>query len=651
MNQEYIISKMNQYLHKSTIVLSEWLSLKLPRVSDSWWTECVLDNLSHYQRERIAEQNIKSLQALDLAALIRVTDKSWFELRSVFYLTQDERECLREMRSVRNKWAHCAGNIPDKEIIEQELGVILQFAEIYGAGAEIREDIRSFQKELSCACLIPQESMVSAQSYKTEEKITTPTITEKSIVFLKSDPTVKGMVFSIGKIDGTVKYEVFVNGEIKTFYADQVLPDNPVLFYNIVDIRTLQSSLSAYQLKNPIMDSLYSLNAARIDFVPYQFRPALKIIKSDVPRLLIADSVGVGKTIEAGLILKELQARSDIERVLVICPKPLVAERKWELEMKRFDEEFIPVDGPTLRRIISDTYRDGIWPERYNKAIIPYSLLSNDLLYGSDAGNGMRNSINPGLLDLDPAPHFDMIIVDGASFIYLPYDSFRYVFRMPYAGLNTYPEGQIMDGVITFEWKNKQGETFRQVIMQVGSTTAYVNGVQVDIKAEPFVKEEETYIPVNLFIQLFEMKSQMFLGRLCFQTEEDFPRDILTGSWSSSHVNLFSRYKDIVSGVESMPSFYWFIALNEDGSYSLFIASSGGLFKDKMYFEKGKYKVIGNVIVYYDRYETLYEGKPLMLQYENRHMGDRLEFDFIEGYDAEEDKIKMRTSWYYRVND
>lgn len=241
--------------------------------------------------------------------------------------------------------------------------------------------------------------------------------------------------------------------------------------------------------------------------------------------------------------------------------------------------------------------------------------------------------------------------VDGASFIYLPYDSFRYVFRMPYAGLNTYPEGQIMDDVITFEWKNKQGETFRQVIMQVDSTTAYVNGVQVDIKAEPFVKEEETYIPVNLFIQLFEMKSQMFLGRLCFQTEEDFPRDILTGSWSSSHVNLFSRYKDIVSGVESMPSFYWFIALNEDGSYSLFIASSGGLFKDKMYFEKGKYKVIGNVIVYYDRYETLYEGKPLMLQYENRHMGDRLEFDFIEGYDAEEDKIKMRTSWYYRVND
>lgn len=241
--------------------------------------------------------------------------------------------------------------------------------------------------------------------------------------------------------------------------------------------------------------------------------------------------------------------------------------------------------------------------------------------------------------------------VDGASFIYLSYDNFRYVFKMPYAVLNIYPEGQIQNGVITVEWKNDQGEKIMQVIMQVGSTTAYVNGTQVDIKAEPFVKGDETYIPVNLFIQLFKMKSQMFLGRWCFQSEEDFPQDILTGSWSTSHANLFSRYKDILTGVVSIPSFDWFIALNEDGSYQLAVASSGGLLKDKLYFEKGKYKVIGNVIIYYDRYETLYEGSPLMLQYENRHMGDRLGFDFIAGYNAEEDKIRLNSSWYYRLKD
>ena len=88
----------------------------------------------------------------------------------------------------------------------------------------------------------------------------------------------------------------------------------------------MRSYLTAYQINNPSSQNLYSLNSARIDFVPYQFRPALKMIHADEPRILIADSVGVGKTIEAGLIIKELEARSDLERVLVICPKPLVAE-------------------------------------------------------------------------------------------------------------------------------------------------------------------------------------------------------------------------------------------------------------------------------------------------------------------------------------
>jgi len=62
----------------------------------------------------------------------------------------------------------------------------------------------------------------------------------------------------------------------------------------------------------------------------------LKLIQADRPRMLVADEVGVGKTIEAGLILKELQARRELKSVLVICPKPLVAERKWQQEMKHF---------------------------------------------------------------------------------------------------------------------------------------------------------------------------------------------------------------------------------------------------------------------------------------------------------------------------
>ena len=56
-------------------------------------------------------------------------------------------------------------------------------------------------------------------------------------------------------------------------------------------------------------------------------------------KLLIADEVGLGKTIEAGLILAELRARLEISRILILCPSRL--REKWRLEMaKKFDTRF-----------------------------------------------------------------------------------------------------------------------------------------------------------------------------------------------------------------------------------------------------------------------------------------------------------------------
>lgn len=419
MDQSQIISKMSEYIHISTVTLAEWLGSKLPRINEKWWQECVLENLSYYQRERIASENITSLKELDLAALLRITNKSWYELRSMFFLPQNERECVKAMIGVRNNWAHFTGNIPGKDAIESDLEVIYQFFQQFGASVDVCLGIERYIGDLKHSEIKPSQSSFSNATFlNKKEEVTNQQIEEKSMVFLRSDPTVKGMVYSVTEIEGIKKYEVFINGEIKTFYADQIVLESSSILYHEVDMEVLRSSMTSYQLKNPSMNTLYSLNAARIDFVPYQFRPALKMIKAEVPRVLIADSVGVGKTIEAGLILKEAQARSDIETVLVICPKPLVAERKWEIEMKRFDEDFIPVDGKNLRLIISDIDRDGVWPERFGKAIIPYSLFDKNLLYGNAYKKGKRNRhTNLGLLDLDPAPHFDMVIVDEAHHI------------------------------------------------------------------------------------------------------------------------------------------------------------------------------------------------------------------------------------------
>ena len=230
------------------------------------------------------------------------------------------------------------------------------------------------------------------------------------LVSLRSNPSVRGAVVSVtpGTPEGRVG--VFVDNNVRTFYASQLQVDTQ----HDDELQNLSCDqfhayLTALQIRYPGLSTLYSLNAARINFVPYQYRPVLRFIRSDRPRLLIADSVGVGKTIEAGLILRELQARRDIKTVLIICPRALVTEEKWLREMKRFSEDFTHLDGRLLRYCIKETHLDGEWPEQYQKVILPYSLFDDNLLYGKKG--------KKGLLDLDPPPRFDLVIVDEAHHI------------------------------------------------------------------------------------------------------------------------------------------------------------------------------------------------------------------------------------------
>ncbi len=413
MNEQAIVSKMNEYLHIATKELCAWLGKMLPRVSEEWWQVCVIDNLSYTQKEFAREKGYEKLEDLDLAALLRVADKSWYDMRSFAYLPTRDRQCVRDMVKVRNNWAHISGAIADKDVVLRDLDMILAFFENVMVTNKYTQGINDFKNAVESTdfSAVFEEAPVTV---KQPEQITaTGDIQEKDRVFLTGEPDTKGMVFSVSDVGGTKRYEVFVDGEIKTFYGGQIQKIDSAPTYSWIDLSTLQSNLTAYEINNPSAGNLYSLNAARIDFVPYQFRPALKLIKSDEPKILIADSVGVGKTIEAGLIIKELEARNELDNILIICPKPLVAERKWELEMRRFDEDFIPLDGAILRQAISDTHRDEEWPVRYNKAIIPYSILDSRVYEGEAHRRGRQY----GLLDLDPAPHFDLVIIDEAHHI------------------------------------------------------------------------------------------------------------------------------------------------------------------------------------------------------------------------------------------
>lgn len=93
-------------------------------------------------------------------------------------------------------------------------------------------------------------------------------------------------------------------------------------------------------------------SAGRINFEPraYQLAPLMMALRQDVIRLLIADDVGIGKTIEAGLILREMLDRGEIDRFTVLCPPHLVDQWTSELESK-FSFPITPVTASAAARL------------------------------------------------------------------------------------------------------------------------------------------------------------------------------------------------------------------------------------------------------------------------------------------------------------
>lgn len=93
-------------------------------------------------------------------------------------------------------------------------------------------------------------------------------------------------------------------------------------------------------------------SSAQLAFEPrvYQLVPLLMALRLQVPRLLIADDVGIGKTIEAGLILRELMDRGEVDSFSVLCPPHLLEQ--WVLELtSRFGIEAVPVTAGTAARL------------------------------------------------------------------------------------------------------------------------------------------------------------------------------------------------------------------------------------------------------------------------------------------------------------
>ncbi|HRQ87349.1 MAG TPA: DEAD/DEAH box helicase [Bacteroidia bacterium] len=139
-------------------------------------------------------------------------------------------------------------------------------------------------------------------------------------------------------------------------------------------------------------------SAAQLSFEPriYQLVPLLMALRLQTPRLLVADDVGIGKTIEAGLILRELLDRGEVDAFSVLCPPHLVEQ--WVLELQsRFGIDAVAVTSGSAARLeralpVSQTLFDAY----------PFTVVSLDYIKAEKRRDGFARAC-PDFIIVDEA--------------------------------------------------------------------------------------------------------------------------------------------------------------------------------------------------------------------------------------------------------
>ncbi len=129
-DDQYIQATISKLLSETARHLALFLEKVLPSLFEDWWKQAVLNGLSFQQRRRMEQRNIGSLAALDLAALLRVLDQNWYQISTKLDLTSETRHFVKEMQTVRNRWAHATTEGFPLEDVYRDLDTLQRFSAV-----------------------------------------------------------------------------------------------------------------------------------------------------------------------------------------------------------------------------------------------------------------------------------------------------------------------------------------------------------------------------------------------------------------------------------------------------------------------------------------------------------------------------------------
>lgn len=240
-------------------------------------------------------------------------------------------------------------------------------------------------------------------------------------VRLVNDPGRVGVLTGKTRQTGPrTRYQVQFPSRARYVPGDQLevidgLTDDPIELLEAGKFGTtsdLRRILTHVRLTGRLSDLIYSLETTNTDFYAYQYKPVLKMLEAPNQGLLIADEVGLGKTIEAGLIWTELRSRFDFRRLLVVCPAML--REKWRRELShRFGVDADILNAKRTHRRLQQAARQGA---RGQFAIVA-SVQGLRPSKGSQASQDLSDFLEEHAFD---EPIVDFLVVDEAHYMKNP---------------------------------------------------------------------------------------------------------------------------------------------------------------------------------------------------------------------------------------
>lgn len=166
----------------------------------------------------------------------------------------------------------------------------------------------------------------------------------------------KVKIIEVNELWDYCTYHVYEPIEKKTYFISEDTIGN-IDEKNNFNLFHMKYLIIASKIKNEMAKGILSSVGDNIIPLPHQVYALNRALSNNQIRYLIADEVGLGKTIEAGLIIKELKTRGLIKKILIVAPKGLITQ--WHDEMiTKFNEDFkvlLPEDFETIKRLYNSS--------------------------------------------------------------------------------------------------------------------------------------------------------------------------------------------------------------------------------------------------------------------------------------------------------